>query len=351
MKLFNVNRSSSAGLYGRHAGIACTVFGVVALWALTFASSRAEDAVGRAVSKRIAFGVISDVHYGVLDWARPGTGKVELDFVRAFLADMRQQQVDFIIQLGDFCKPSDGQPMLDLWNTYPGPKYHVLGNHERDGGHTFEQVARWLGMPARYHTFDEGPIRGIVLDANEPGGGGRGYAAYIGDQQQQWLTQQLADTDRPVIVFVHQPIEVLRNSAEVMAILERAEGERPGVILAVFCGHNHQDYLITRHNIPFFQINSASYVWYDPVRTVRYAEPLWGRVVIDFEAGVLRLHGKQTTWFDKDPWEYGAPESGHYTRDVTRPAISDRELKIRPETMALVENLNRSPSKRLTPGP
>jgi 3',5'-cyclic-AMP phosphodiesterase len=322
--------ASAAGLRG--AGRWAVVFGVVTILGLGCLASRAEDTGDQAAAERVSFGIISDVHYGVLDWARPGTGMVELDFVRAFLADMREQEVDFIVQLGDFCKPSDGQPMLDLWNTHQGPKYHVLGNHERDGGHTFDAVASWLAMPARYYTFDQGPIRGVVLDANEPGDGGTGYAAHIGNEQQKWLARQLAETDRPVILFIHQPIEVLRNGSQIMAVLERAERDRPGVIMAVFSGHNHQDYMLIKHNIPFIQINSASYVWYAPVRTVRYAEPLWGRVVIDFQAGVFRLHGKQTTWLDKDPWQYGAPESGHYTRDVTRPAISDRELKIRPET-------------------
>ena len=317
----------------RAAELRALVFGIAILSALARPAWGTEDAESVATPSRVTFGVIADVHYGVLDWATPGTGMVELDFVRAFLDDMREHDVDFIIQLGDFCKPSDGQPMLDLWNTFEGRDYHVLGNHERDGGHTFDAVAEWLGMPARYYTFDEGPIRGIVLDANEPGSDGEGYAAYIGNEQQEWLTQQLAETDRPVIVFVHQPIEVLDNSAEVMAVLEQAEQERPGVIMAVFSAHNHQDYMKIKHDIPFIQINSASYVWYSPVPTVRYAEPLWGRVVVDFEAEVLRVHGKETTWLDKDPWEHGAPESGHYSRDVTRPAISDRELTIRPETL------------------
>jgi hypothetical protein len=342
MKRFQAAKLAAAGLVCRVAGCHVIAFGVVFWLGLACCLCGAEETGDQAVPERVSLGIISDVHYGVLDWARPGTGMIELDFVRAFLSDMKERDVDFIIQLGDFCKPSDGQPMLDLWNTFQGPKYHVLGNHERDGGQTFESVATWLGMPSRYYVFDQGPIRGIVLDANEPGGGGAGYAAYVGKEQQQWLTRQLAETDRPVLVFVHQPIEALRNSAEVMAVLELAERDRPGVIMAVFCGHQHQDYMRIKHNIPFIQINSASYVWYDRVRTVRYAEPLWGRVTIDFATGLLRLDGKQTTWFDKDPWEYGAPESGHYTRDVTRPAISDRQLKIRPETAALFERFRRS---------
>ena len=302
---------------------------VLALWA-----SAGDRPAATASGQRVEWGIISDVHHGVIHWAYPGTGYVELDFVRAFLADMREHPVEFIIQLGDFCKPSDGQPMLDLWNTFDGPRFHVLGNHERDGGFTFDEVAAWWGIPGRYYTFDQGPIRGVVLDGNEPGGGGQGYAAYIGPEQQAWLTRQLTASDRPVVLFVHQPLEIIRNSTEVMAILERAEEERPGVVLAVFSGHLHQDYLETRHGIPFIQINSASYVWFGNPGPVRFAGPLWARVVIDFDERELRLQGRQTTWLTDDVWERGGTEAV-YPRDRVRPAISDRRLSLRPETVAL----------------
>ena len=299
----------------------------------------AEDrSTAPATGERIEFGVISDVHHGVINWAYPGTGYVELDFVRAFLADMREHPVDFIIQLGDFCKPSDGQPMLDLWNTFVGPRFHVLGNHERDGGFTFDAVAAWWGIPGRYYTFDQGPIRGVVLDANEPGGGGQGYAAYIGPEQQAWLSRQLAASDRPVILFVHQPLEIIRNSAEVMAVLEQAEQKRPGGVLAVFSGHLHQDYVEMRFGIPFIQINSASYVWFGSPGPVRFGGPLWARVVIDFAEGELRLQGRQTTWLTDDVWERGGTEAV-YPRDRVRPAISDRRLPLRAETVALAQRL------------
>jgi 3',5'-cyclic-AMP phosphodiesterase len=266
------------------SGDGCHViaFGVVTCSGSCVASWGAEDTGDQAVPARVSFGIISDVHYGVLDWARPGTGMVELDFVRAFLGDMQEQEVDFIIQLGDFCKPSDGQPMLDLWNTFPGPKYHVWATTSVTGG-----------IPSTPSPLGWGCRRGTTLSIRarfeasswmptNRGAEERAMPPTSGSEQQQWLTRQLAETDRPVLVFVHQPIEALRNSAEVMAVLEQAERDRPGVIMAVFCGHHHQDYMLIKHNIPFIQINSASYVWYDPVRTVRYAEPLWGRVTIDF---------------------------------------------------------------------
>jgi 3',5'-cyclic-AMP phosphodiesterase len=177
-----------------------------------------------------------------------------------------------------------------------------------------------------------------VLDANEPGGGGQGYAAYIGPEQQAWLSRQLAASDRPVILFVHQPLEIIRNSAEVMAVLEQAEQRRPGGVLAVFSGHLHQDYVETHYGIPFIQINSASYVWFGSPGPVRFGGPLWARVVIDFAEGELRLQGRQTTWLTDDVWERGGTEAV-YPRDRVRPAISDRRLPLRAETVVLAQRL------------
>jgi hypothetical protein len=122
MKRFHAAKLPASGSVYRATRCHVIAFGVVTVLGLACCVWGAEDAGDQAVPARVSLGIISDVHYGVLDWARPGTGMVELDFVRAFLNDMKEQEVDFIIQLGDFCKPSDGQPMLDLWNTFQGPK-------------------------------------------------------------------------------------------------------------------------------------------------------------------------------------------------------------------------------------
>lgn len=260
---------------------------------------------------QVEFGVISDVHLGVINWKWPGTGYVELDFVKEFVEEMTEDKADFIIQLGDFCKQSDnGEAMMEIWNGFDGPVHNVLGNHERDGGHRFEDVAKWWGMPHRFYTFDVGRIRGIILDANEPGGGGRGYAAFVGPEQREWLAQQLSATDRPVIIFVHQPIEHgIRNGDEVRAIIEAAEKERPGTVVAVIAGHAHKDYAVTINSIPYIQINSASYKWYDRGGgPIRYSEPVWGRVYVDFGSGELRIKGRTTGWLTNKPWEHGAAD-------------------------------------------
>ncbi len=165
-----------------------------------------------------------------------------------------------------------------------------------------------------------------MLDDNEPGAG-------IGSEQLAWFAQQLADSDRPVIIFVHQPPESSRNGKSVLEAIRASEAERPGLVLAVMRGHNHQDYMKDIDGVPHIQVNSASYVWLRG--PVRYAEPIWGRVEIDFENGTFLLHGRETTWHDKSPWERGADQDGYYSKDVTRPAISDREFQLKPETVAI----------------
>jgi len=91
--------------------------------------------------------------------------------------------------------------------------------------------------------------------------------------------------------------------------------------------------------IPHIQVNSASYVWFNG--PVRYAGPLWARVEIDFERGTFALHGRETSWFDKTPWELGADEDGYYSPDVTRPAITDRSFTLKPETVAIARKASK----------
>ena len=50
---------------------------------------------------------------------------------RKDLSEMKKRKPDFIIQLGDFSLPrKQNQLFIDKWNSFNGPKYHVLGNHD-----------------------------------------------------------------------------------------------------------------------------------------------------------------------------------------------------------------------------
>ena len=274
---------------------------------------------------KLRFGVISDLHCDVMHDA--------VARITAFLEAMRQAKPAFIVHLGDFSQPKPANlPFRGAWNRYDGPRYHVLGNHDMDGGFTREQVVAWLEMPARHYAFEQGGVRFLVLDGNEPGGKTTGYARFIAAAQRDWLEQQLESTRLPVVVLIHQPLESpngIVNQEEIRAILEKPrDADHPGVA-TVFSGHFHQDYVVRIGGIAHVQINSASYVWlgsdrrakvYDdathtafPVldRVAPYHDPLWALVTLDLDAGTLTIQGRRSKWDGPDPWQRGAPESDY----------------------------------------
>lgn len=231
---------------------------------LVFTSACAEQ------EKPLKFAIASDFHAQDV----PDGEERIASFIRA----AKDEKVDFIIELGDFCRlDSAGQVYLKLWDSFEGDKYHVIGNHDMDS-YTPEEYVAGMKMPGRYYSFDKGDFHFIVLDGNNLYDGKEytHYAkanyyvdpkmrAFIDPEQMAWLKQDLAATDKKCVLFSHQNIEqFLNNGATVRQILED-ENRRAGfkkVVLA-FGGHNHSNYTKEINGITYMQINSASYVWID----------------------------------------------------------------------------------------
>ena len=289
------------------------------------------------------FGLIADIHQDVMPDG--------VERVGAFVAAMTAARVDFVLQLGDFCQPRESnRAFLVAWNAFAGPRYHVLGNHDMDGGFRREQAVAFNGMPARYYTFDGGAFLGVVLDGNDPGGKAKGYKRFIAADQLAWLEQTLAAASQPVLVFVHQPLEGaggVENGEAVRGVLRAAAAARPGSVLAVLSGHLHEDYLRTIDGIPYVMINSASYYWVDakgqsldyfPAETHRkfphlryvaaYRDPLWVLVEVDRAAGELRITGRRTEWVGPPATERGVPAT-YEDRPYIRAEISDQRIALR----------------------
>lgn len=231
---------------------------------LVFTSACAEQ------EKPLMFAIASDFHAQDV----PDGEERIASFIRA----AKDEKVDFIIELGDFCRlDSASQVYLKLWDSFEGDKYHVIGNHDMDN-YTPEEYVAGMKMPGRYYSFDKGDFHFIVLDGNNLYDGKEytHYAkanyyvnpkmrAFIDPEQMAWLKQDLAATDKKCVLFSHQSIEqFLNNGATVRQILEE-ENRRAGfkkVVLA-FGGHNHSNYTKEINGITYMQINSASYVWID----------------------------------------------------------------------------------------
>ena len=121
------------------------------------------------IKSPIKLGLIADLHQDVMH-----DGPARL---KAFLDTMKKEKPDALLQLGDFAYPSKKNEVVTKAFAKAHPKaLHVLGNHEIDGGHSFDQVAKLWGMKGRYYTENVNGLDLIVLDANEkPKGHKRGY--------------------------------------------------------------------------------------------------------------------------------------------------------------------------------
>ena len=195
-------------------------------------------------SSKIEIGIIADVHQDII---HDGSSRLS-----RFIDLMNKRNPAFIIQLGDFSLPrKQNQPFIEKWNSFNGPKYHVLGNHDmKDFGYTKEETMKWWKMKKRYYSFDHNNFHFIILDGNDPNPKPwSGYDRYIGSEQKEWLKDDLNKTLKPTILFCHQSLEAkggISNREEIRKVLETFTNKngQPKVI-ACFSGHHHTDYVLS----------------------------------------------------------------------------------------------------------
>jgi predicted phosphodiesterase len=287
----------------------------------------------------VQFGICADVHKDVIHDADRR--------LRIFVDEMNRQDVGFIVQLGDFCRPYEkNRGFMDIWNSFKGKGYHVLGNHDTDGGFTREQTVEFWESNGKYYSFDVTGYHFVVLDGNDRHeGAAGGYPRYIGPEQAKWLEDDLKNTELLTFLFSHQSLENtggLENGDEIRAILEKAN-EQAGFkkVVASFSGHHHTDFHKEIAGIHYIQINSMSYQWvgekYRYVRfseeiekanpwvsfTVPYKEPLYAVVTLRGNS-VIEIEGTKTEYIEPSPEELGCPEQPEGSRYSTE--ISGRLL-------------------------
>jgi len=291
----------------------------------------------------LRFGICADVHKDIMHDA-----DIRL---QAFIDDASGKDLDFIIQLGDFCRPYDtNREFLSIWNSFPGEKYHVIGNHDMDGGFSREKVIEFWSSPAKYYSFEKNGFHFIVLDGNDTNPSSdkaSGYARFIGNEQVEWLKNNLKSTSLKCFIFSHQSFENtdigIENHSEIRQILED-ENKASGFnkIIACFSGHHHTDYTTSINDIYYIQINSMSYQWlgenYKIIRyseeidnkypwikyTAPYRDPLFAFIEINRET--IRIEGRKSVFVGPAPKDLGYPVS--IENNPITPEISNRILKI-----------------------
>lgn len=288
----------------------------------------------------VSFGVCADVHKDIMHDAN--------ERLKIFVEAAREAKTDFILQLGDFCRPYDSNTsFMDIWNSYEGNGYHVIGNHDMDGGFSREAVLKYWDSIAKYYSFDLNGFHFIVLDGNDLNPSedkAPGYARFIGEEQINWLKKDLRLTDKHVVIFSHQSLENIggiENIEEVQKVLENENAEAGfGKVIACFSGHHHTDYYVQKNDIYYIQINSMSYSWLgDKYKTIRYSEEIdkdfpWIKYTapyseslfafVEINQNTITISGKQSIFVGPTPGELGVPESDN---GPNVPQISNRELR------------------------
>jgi len=270
------------------------------------------------IKSPIKLGMIADLHQDVMH-----DGPARL---KAFLGAMKKEKPDALLQLGDFAYPSKKNEVVTKAFAKAHPKaLHVLGNHEIDGGHSFDQVAKLWGMKGRYYTENVNGLDLVVLDANEkPKKHKSGYPEYIGKKQLEWLDKQLKTLKGPILVISHQPLAgpgSIDNAGEVQALLDAAADK---VLLAVN-GHTHIDHVARVGKLSYLHVNSASYKWvggshrnksypakvHSKFRWIEYTCPyrdsLFTTLTLDPTNGRIELKGRESQWVGKSPSQLAIP--------------------------------------------
>lgn len=280
-------------------------------------------------TKPVTFAVVSDLHQDIAHDAE--------ERLSTFLRAANDNQVDFIIELGDFCMPKEeNKPFLKRWQDYAGEKYMLLGNHDMDNC-SKEEVMQFIGMNNRYYSFDKGDFHFIVLDPNNIYDGEKyipyengnyfGYGekvSYVDPEQVEWLKKDLQATDKRCIIFSHQSFECSSQNREEIRKIFEDENLRAGYkkVAVAFSGHDHTNYMKEINGIAYIQINSASNQWVGekyacPERfsdeinqkrpalkyTLPYKDALYGIVTLTGDG--MQLKGVKSEFIAPGPEELG----------------------------------------------
>jgi len=256
-------------------------------------------------------GVFADLH--AHDTNSPVEEHVYTNYgqrLQAFVDAMNAWPADLVIELGDFVNgkfvlgaelgdaariPAILEKAESIYATFNGPRYYVLGNHDVYDLSKEEFIQR-VDAASTYHSFDAGAYHIVILDAQyDKKGNDLGHAGWvvqgnIPQVQLDWLSEDLAATDLPTIVCVHQPLDVdfdllsggpaIANAEDVKAILSGS-----GVVVAVFQGHEHEN--------AYSLLDGIHYVTFEGLLDhTEGTPPSWAMVTLDPASRTISISGE-----------------------------------------------------------
>ena len=214
----------------------------------------------------VMFTVFGDLHF---DEVADGSKRV-----KELATHIKAASPDFVVSLGDLCKPviENKELVFSQFEKAGALVYHVIGNHETDACR-LDTALDFLSLSTPYYSFEHGGIKFIVLnscyfktDGRENAYFGRNYREnssiypIIPKAEIEWLEKELSDSKKYVIFSHHSLVNEHRdrgihNKEEVRDLFRGKD------VLLCMNGHDHGDGFAIVNAIPYYTVNSASYVW------------------------------------------------------------------------------------------
>jgi alkaline phosphatase len=217
----------------------------------------AGKALGVQAERPLKIGFITDAHYADADSRGSRHYRESIDKLREAVEVFRREGVDHIVECGDLIDAANNSSAaieLRFLKTINAelakaevPRSYVLGNHCL-AALTKDQFLGAVGQKESWYSFDKNGWHIVILDAcfrrDETPYSAGNFAwtdTEIPLEERRWLRRDLAQTDKPTLVFVHQRIDkepknfhAIHSGKAVRQILHES-----GKVAAVFQGHNH----------------------------------------------------------------------------------------------------------------
>lgn len=280
------------------------------------------------------FGVCTDLHYDAIPDGDERIAKLIRDF--------QEKKVDFILELGDLCNPTEeNKRILTAFRAAGIPCHYSIGNHNTDFCSP-ERVLQFFGLKSGYYAIVHEAVKFLFLDANyiktKTGYlpeckknllAENGQCPYVPPEQIDWLKSEIADDRYFYVVCSHQSLfndhmvgshhRGIVNRQEVRTVLE-ARNARSRKVLFCINGNDHGDALKQINGIYYYSLNSASYIWHGVKQTypysgdihdkypqlknmILYREPL--HAVITIDKNTVKVEGMKGHYQNVTPKDVG----------------------------------------------
>ncbi len=237
---------------------------------------------------KVRFGICADLH---VDFIHDGVWRFE-----QFLDECKKAEVDFCVQLGDFCPPNgnqmkDKECIIKKIEDYSIPFYHTLGNHDMDANNK-QEVMEYIGMQNNYYSFDFGGVHFMVIDACYYEQSGlyidyeKGNYKKVSEDARvpvlppcelEWIKEDLQKTIYPTIVFSHQSLVESRAGIQNADVFRETINDAPKGVFAAICGHEHVDRIENKDGVWYMCVNSMSYYWAGS----KYKHETYGKEIVE----------------------------------------------------------------------